>query len=1076
MTTPAQPTATSAADLTRLFDCPPIANLSLADRERLVEAVTVATVEQGQDIVTQDTPGDTFYVLLEGIVEVLKANNGQVVPLRDMEAGAYFGEQALLGKKDGLRSATVRAKTQCRIASISADVFIEAIATLAQNRDLFESDAAAAVYREIRKSLDAFLASELNENADGVERLNFRADAVLVREGEPTDSVYMILSGVAVASKLINAETRTLGRMGTGQLIGELGVINKQARTATVTAQSDVEALKIAADAFLRWHAAHPDVSGFFNSLSHVYQLSEGRRISVFLGEVGGAKAVTSVVGGAIGGVVSTRVLEKGVVVFTNAAADALPGERAEIHYADDRIKRDLRVIVKERRGEKIDRCVVYALSAEGIDNDLGTLYQHILDLEEIPAVALRRFERTGFLGGGAAKSDRLCPCLGLGAKELTQATQELGCDYAVLQANIGVGGICGGCERPVRAFLSQDSSTEPAAPHDASSGAANPDANAKANAGVIPTGTVADVPPALLRTEEVQLAALLARGMGTENTSVTREQVAVRLRATGVRDMNFFIDMLFPGVFTHYARATYATLAAAVGRGIGFGPWRSDALKPLPWRKALAAKTLQRIYRMGRKGVAATVGATALLHTAIDPESAMPLWGGTLLFLVFAYGVLSLTPTGRFLRVFITGGPSRFHRALWAAFGDEQKLGTMRFTPWGKSTHVVRDERLVDYILQHPDVYARTALDRYPAFAEHSVLGGGSSGVWLAYRMLCEEYFAERYREDLEDIRAIVRERLAMWDTMEQIDLLREVYKIIVEIHGRVFFQTSFGCFDAQPKPDFADLIDRTLGPGVILFNDPLDGEIEQLQLRCFEAVKGSTKPDSIGGILRTAWEAGEINEREVRENAVMYMLAQAPTMGSFWTIYRAVKTGTQATLRDNRRELVKAIKEELRLHAPVSTMFSRTVLRDDKLGDHAMKAGDTIIMSPMLIHTNPAQWTTPYKHDPQRWSVSVGDGKEIVDPKTDPADANARPHALPEGTHSARYVPFGGGGQACQGRWFAADEMMIVVEEILKKGQLTILKDQDLLDRPLYDQVQFHVYNRPFNDVQMKLTAAIK
>lgn len=1065
-----RPSATDA-DLSRLHACPPIADLAADARDRVIEAVAIATVPAGQDIITQGNQGDAFYVLLDGRAEVFKESNGKRIELTCLEAGAYFGEQALLGRKSGQRAATVRALDPCRVGSITADVFNRIIAATEQNRDRFENDASAYVYREINKSLNSFAFSDAGEMQEGVEKRTYESGEILVREGDRIDWVFLILSGVAVAFKKINGQRREVARMGIGQIFGELGVLKGDLRAATVVADGDVEVLQISPEAFIRWHESHPDVSGFFNSLSNVYKLSQGRKISVFLGEVGGAKAVTSVLGRPTDGVVSTRVLDQGVVVFTNAGATAVAGERASMHYADDRIKRELRVIVRERKAGRIERCVVYAVSAEGIENDLGTLYQQVLHLDEVQAVALRRFERTGFLGGAADKSDRLCPCLGLGPAELSAAVQELGTDYDTLQANIGVGSICGGCEPAVCSFLEQCAASASAKTgrRIGAVGAAGSDqpGDSSADQGAEP---VADVPPDLLTRDETQLAALFARGMGQDQYSVTREQLAVRLRATGVRDMNFFIDMLFPGVFTRYARATYATLAAAVGRGMGFGNQRAEALAPKPWHKALAAKLAQRTYRLGRIGVAASLSVIAGIHFLLAPASAAYVWGGILALLALAYAALSLTPSGRFLRTFITAGPGRFYRALWTAFGQEETLATLRLNPFGKPVHIVRDERLVDYILQHPDIYARTPLTGYPAFAEHSVLGGGSSGVWLGYRMLCEEYFAERYREDLDEMRLIVRERLAMWKGRESIDLLREIYRIVIEIHARIFFQTSFDCFNENAETDWPDIVDRTLGAGVMLFNDPLDGDIERLRKRCLDAVRGATRPDSIGGILRDALLAGDINEREACENAVMYMLAQAPTMGSFWTVYRAVRDGTQATLRENRKELVKAIKEELRLHAPVTTMFTRTVLRDDTLGGRRIEAGSSIIMSPMYIHTNKRQWTSPYEHDPQRWSASVGDGKEIVDAKTDPADAGSRPHPVPDGVNTARYVPYGGGGQACQGRWYASDEMLVVIEEILKSGALEIIDDKGLLKKPLHDQVVYHVYNRPYNDVRMR------
>jgi len=1056
-------TSPTTSELAFLQRCPPIAALSADARQTVLAAVNVASVRGGADILSQGAPGDAFYVLLEGTVEVLQIRNGRTIRLRELAAGAYFGEQALLGRKAGRRSATVRAKGDCRVGSISAVIFNQLIAATGQNRDRFERDAASYVYCEIRKSLDAFLDCEVNQSTAGVERRTYAVGETLMRQGELADSVFLILSGVTVANKDFQGQRRDIARMGTGQLIGELGVLSGAPRAATVTAQSEVEALQIDANAFRRWHSGHPDVAGFFNSLSHVYKLSQDRQLLVFLGDVGGAQAVTSVVGRVTGGMVSTRVLEHGVVVFSNGCANSIAGDREEIRYADNSMSRTLRVIVTARHDGMIAKCVVYAIAAQGIESDLGTLYQHVQNLDEVPSIALRRFERTGFLGGSAPRSDRLCPCLGLGASELVAAVHELGNDYALLQETIGIGGICGGCERPVRAFL---------ALQEAGKRAAGGCVIGTADEVRVPYAqqSVADVPLDQLNADEKQLAALLSRGLGLGPGPVTYEQVAVRLRATDVRDMKFFIDLLFPTVFTQFHRATYAALAAAVGRGIGFGRWREQALQPRRWHQVLLSRTVQLVYRLGRRGVVSLLAVLAAVHFLLASQNALLLWSSFLVFLVITYGALSLTPSGRFLRVYITGGPSRFHRAIWAAFGNNQTLGKLRINPWGKPIYVVRDEQLVDEILQHPDIYARTAVTGYPAFAEHSVLGGGSSGVWLGYRMLCEEYFAERYREDLDQMRVIVRQRLAMWESRDSIDLLQELYRMVIEIHSQLFFQTSFGCFDDKADVDYADLIDRTLGPAVMLFNDPLGGDVALLRTRCTAAVCGASRQDSVGGILREAWQAGEINEREACENAVMYMLAQAPAIGSFWTIYRAVRCDNQAVMAGNRRELVKAIKEEMRLHAPVSTMFNRIVLRDSKLGDYQVEKGARIFLSPMFIHTNSRQWELPYEHNPQRWEAQVGDATEIVDPKTDSSDCNSRPQPVPGEASCGRYLPFGGGGQACQGRWFAADEMLVVIEEIFKHYELRIIDDQDLLAKPLYDQVQFHVYNRPYNSVRMK------
>lgn len=1055
-------------DETILTRCPPLEALDPAAKAQVLRESRIATYAGGADVITQDTVGDSFFVVLEGNVEVVKREaSGREIKLVELTPGAYFGEQALLGNAFGRRSATVRALGACRIAAIPAAVFAAQIARADVNRERFESDAARYVYEEISRSLDAFAATELDEAAGGgVERLKLETGQTLVSEGEPADAAFLILSGVALVLKRTGDHHREMARLGTGQVLGELGVLKGQPRAATVVAESALEVLKIPAPAFVRWLEAHPRAGGFFDTLSHVYTLSEGRRLSLFMGNVGGRPAVTSIVGNADAGVVSTRILNEGVVVFSNAKAAAVAGERRNLTFTSDQLKRELRIIVKERANDKIVRGVVYAVAAEGIESDLGTLYQHVAKLDEVQAAELRRFEKTGFLGGHAERAERLCPCLGLGRAELATCAQELGCNYETLQANVGVGSICGGCERTVRAFLDagapgvEPESLAAAAPAGHATGDPAPAATPEA---------VADVPPDLLTRDEKQLAALLARGMGQRSSTVTREQLEVRLRATGVRDMKFFIDMLFPGVFTKYTRATYATLAMAVSRGIGFGPWRDEALAPRkPAAKAAHAAALA-TFALGRKGIAALAVLAAALHFGLHPASAGPVWAALLAALGLTYGALSLGRSGRFVRTLLVHGPVRYYRALYGAYGDVQDVGVLKL-PVGPPTFIVRDEKLVDQVLQNPHVFARLPVAGYPPFAEHSVLGGGSSGVWLGYRVLYEEYFAEGYHADLDQIRAIVRERIAMWQGRQSIDLLKELYRIMVEIRARVFFQDSFGCFDDDAPLDFAGIVDRVLSPQVLLVNGTSNGEVELLRQRVLKAIRGATKKDSIGGITLAAWQAGELNEREACENGVMYVLAQAPTMGVFWTLYRAARGGRQQALRDSRKEIVKAIKEELRLHAPVTSMFRRQVLRDDTLGGLPVSAGDLLILCPMFIHTNPKQWTEPMRHDPERWTAHTGDAKEIVEPKTDAADGRARPATLPKGTASARYLPFGGGGQACQGRWFAADEMLIVVEEILKHYDLEVLEDHGLLDKPLHDQVTLHVYNRPANDVRVK------
>lgn len=66
--------------------------------------------------------------------------------------------------------------------------------------------------------------------------LELAGGTVLMREGEPSDALYLVLSGRLVASRGADA---VLGEIGRGEPIGEMGVITGAPRTATVRALRD---------------------------------------------------------------------------------------------------------------------------------------------------------------------------------------------------------------------------------------------------------------------------------------------------------------------------------------------------------------------------------------------------------------------------------------------------------------------------------------------------------------------------------------------------------------------------------------------------------------------------------------------------------------------------------------------------------------------------------------------------------------------------------------------------------------------------------------------------------------------
>jgi ATP-binding cassette subfamily B protein len=106
--------------------------LSSLPGERLNELagrMTRETVKPGRSVVSEGEPGERFYVVLEGMLEVTQAGRGQRMLLRP---GDYFGEVALA--MDIPRTASVRAVTPAIVASCDKTTFDEFV------RPLFAED------------------------------------------------------------------------------------------------------------------------------------------------------------------------------------------------------------------------------------------------------------------------------------------------------------------------------------------------------------------------------------------------------------------------------------------------------------------------------------------------------------------------------------------------------------------------------------------------------------------------------------------------------------------------------------------------------------------------------------------------------------------------------------------------------------------------------------------------------------------------------------------------------------------------------------------------------------------------
>lgn len=99
------------------------------------------------------------------------------------------------------------------------------------------------------KSQDLFsqIASEdLATIARITDEIRLEEGDEICREGEPGDTLFLIVQGQVRVHKL----ERELARLGTGDIVGEMSLLDSEPRSATVTCLSDTTLLRIGRDDF----------------------------------------------------------------------------------------------------------------------------------------------------------------------------------------------------------------------------------------------------------------------------------------------------------------------------------------------------------------------------------------------------------------------------------------------------------------------------------------------------------------------------------------------------------------------------------------------------------------------------------------------------------------------------------------------------------------------------------------------------------------------------------------------------------------------------------------------------------
>jgi cAMP-dependent protein kinase regulator len=226
----------------------------------------------GTDIVQQGDVPDRFYIITNGMVEiVVQAADGQERVIDRMSEGSYFGEIGLL--KNRRRVATVRAQTDVQVMAMGHESFERWLRSSLFSREEIDFVMQERLSRlgemdlidepeEVEANVVATAVPLPTDSPDVTPTANqqtFATGDTIIRQGDPADYFYIIVEGVVdVFYEEADGSITRMAWLDSGNYFGEIGLLEGSPRTASVRAVTPVKVLTFDRETFGRWLAQAP--------------------------------------------------------------------------------------------------------------------------------------------------------------------------------------------------------------------------------------------------------------------------------------------------------------------------------------------------------------------------------------------------------------------------------------------------------------------------------------------------------------------------------------------------------------------------------------------------------------------------------------------------------------------------------------------------------------------------------------------------------------------------------------------------------------------------------------------------
>jgi CRP-like cAMP-binding protein len=236
----------------------------------MLKSLKVHRLSNGAVVTQQGEPGDALYLVAAGEVRVFVAENGTEREVARLYENTLFGEMALVTGQP--RSASVAVVEEADVIEVSREALARITAELPVIKEVLDRFSRERLIKNLLQTSPLFTPFSKAQQSDLLRRFeghDVEAGTEVIREGEVGLGLFVVLAGeLQVGKRGPEGTLLPLGRLGTGDICGEMSLLSNQPTTATVRAVTRTTLLFLARSYVEKLAEAIPQVHDYFHAVA----------------------------------------------------------------------------------------------------------------------------------------------------------------------------------------------------------------------------------------------------------------------------------------------------------------------------------------------------------------------------------------------------------------------------------------------------------------------------------------------------------------------------------------------------------------------------------------------------------------------------------------------------------------------------------------------------------------------------------------------------------------------------------------------------------------------------------------